>query len=148
MEEKYLNTCLIYDDYHGPVEHAEWENFISGSPEDKPVMYALTLDDACVLVCRYIKEFLNLDYPVLHADYANMDAVHIDHLLSWIRKELDHWEAILSSFENLGSDILRFLVIKEIPIQSIMRFILASRNIDRDGNTCSFDEAQVAWNVQ
>lgn len=148
MEEKYLNTCLVYDDYHGPVEHAEWENFISGSPLDKPVMYALTLDDAYVLVCGYIKEFLNLEFPVVQANYPKMDAVHIDHLLSWIRKELEHWEAILSSFENLGSDILRFLVIKEIPIDSIMRFILASRQIDRNGNTCSFDEAKAAWNVE
>lgn len=148
MEEKYLITCVVYDDYHGPVEHAEWENFISGSPLDKPVMYALTLDEGCVLVCRYLKEFLNLDFPVLQVDYQNMDAVHIDHLMTWLRKELKHWDVILSSIENLESDILRFLVIKEIPIESIMRFILASRQIDREGNACDLDVAKRSWNVE
>lgn len=78
------------------------------------------------------------------SSYADMSYEHIREI--WSDTEpLYHWEEIAGIFSIAESELLRFILASQIPLEKFIRFELANRGYDENANWVGFQKAEKVW---
>ena len=77
-------------------------------------------------------------------DYSQMSYEQIQ----MIRADSDpfnHWEEIMGLFSVTHGELLRFILMYNIPLDKIIRYEIAARGHDQNNQWVGFDKAQEIW---
>jgi len=82
-----------------------------------------------------------LEFPQNYSDmdYTRISTIHFD------KNPLPHWEEIRAIFSSVHGETLRFLLSYEVPLEKLIRFALASRGCDMDGQWIGYEKAYEVW---
>lgn len=80
----------------------------------------------------------------LPSDYSNMSYEQIEAMRT-ILNPLHHWEEIASLFSTTHGEVLRFILVNQIPLEKLLRYELAIRGYDQNHLWVGFDKARKIW---
>lgn len=77
-------------------------------------------------------------------NYLEMDYQQIQIIRSEL-VPLNHWEEIIGLFSSAHGEILRFIIMYQVPIEKLIRYELACREHDKNHDWVGFDKASKIW---
>lgn len=77
-------------------------------------------------------------------NYLQMSYKHIESIRYEV-EPLPHWEVIMGLFSSIHGDILRFIIMYQVPIEKLIRYELACRGHDKNSVWIGFDKALEVW---
>ncbi len=81
---------------------------------------------------------------ILPKDYSKMTYDDIRHI-RMDREQLTHLEELFGQFATMDGEILRFILHSKIPIEKLIRFVLAERGYDKNHRWCGFRKSFEIW---
>ena len=122
-----------------------WYNFMHQHDADfMPIVVVHGPEDDFVLLEK--SEAEDMEIPVLEmpTDYSKMTYPHIKSIRSDY-DPLKHWEEIMGMISTMPLDYLRFILECKVPLETIIKYELAARGINKKGKWIGFDQAERLW---
>ena len=139
------NEMEFYDDLNNAIDRAVWLQFQYRNQERYFVVYDGPEDNFVVsdLLTAQEMELDNHFYP-LPDNYKNLSYERLEAIAkeSYI---LEHWENLLGKFSVMEAELLRFMVLYQIPVEKLIRHQLANRGFDQDNQWVGFKNAKAIW---
>ena len=123
---------------------ALWLSFTHRTREELFVVVHGPEDDFVVIKQADAKEH---DLPIIGPKFHDYSLVEYGHIQS-IRtdeKPLKHFEEITGAISSLDSEFLRYIIKMNLPIEKLIRYELAIRGYDENGNWVGFEKAKEIW---
>ena len=136
--------CIVYNDTKLAQEQATWNNFFVSENDTSQRFYALNIHGDEALVSHDTFTFFGCRNPLPPVDYTAIDSEYIRYMFDH-QKDLEHWNSLINDLENIGTDLLRFIILHQLPLEALIREILKQHCIDYEGKSCSEEEAKKLW---
>lgn len=81
---------------------------------------------------------------ILPKDYSEMSYDTI-RLIRMDKEPLPHLEELMGYFATMDGEILRFILHSKIPVEKLIRFVLAERGFDKNHRWCGFSKSFEIW---
>lgn len=139
------NAIEFYDDLNNAIDRAVWLQFQYRNQERDFVVYDGPEDNFAVsdLLTAQEMELDNHFYPLVD-NYKNLSYERLEAIAkeSYI---LEHWENLLGKFSVMEAELLRFMVLYQIPVEKLIRHQLANRGFDQKNQWVGFKNAKAIW---
>lgn len=139
------NILEFYDELNNAIDRAVWLQFQYRNQERNFVVYDGPEDNFVVsdLLTAQEMELDNHFYP-LPDNYKNLSYERLEAIAkeSYI---LEHWENLLGKFSVMEAELLRFMVLYQIPVEKLIRHQLANRGFDHNNHWVGFENSKEIW---
>jgi hypothetical protein len=139
------NAMEFYDDLNNAIDRVVWLQFQYRNQERYFVVYDGPADNYAVsdLLTAQEMELDNHFYP-LPDSYKNLSYERLEAIAkeSYI---LEHWENLLGKFSVMEAELLRFILLYQVPVEKLIRHQLANRGFDQNNQWVGFDTSKEIW---
>ncbi len=90
------------------------------------------------------ESFEDEEIEELPEGYTAMTYMDIQNIRSDV-DQLTHWEEIAGIFSVMNGEILRFILLSDVPLDRFIRYELACRGHDKEHRWVGFDKAKEIW---
>lgn len=139
------NILEFYDELDNAIDRAVWLQFEYRNTKKQFVVYNGPDDDYAVSDLQTAQEMeLDSNFYPLTKDYKNLSYERLQAIAkeSYIH---EHWENLLGKFSVMEGELLRFILLYQIPVEKLIRFELANRGFDQNNQWVGFDKAKEIW---
>ncbi|MBN8643452.1 MAG: hypothetical protein J0L86_16695 [Flavobacteriales bacterium] len=139
------NAMEFYSDLNNAIDRAVWLQFKYRNAKRYFVVYDGPEDNFVVsdLQTAQEMEMDNHFYPLTDS-YKNLSYERLQAIAQQTNM-LEHWEDLLGKFSVMEAELLRFVLLYEIPLEKLIRHELANRGFDHNGQWIGFEASKEFW---
>jgi hypothetical protein len=140
-KDNYLD---IFVNQEKAIHHCLWLNFKYRIAQIKFGIIQRPNNNWAVCEEATAKEMEMEFLDILPKDYSEMTYDDI-RLIRMDKEPLPHLEELMGHFTTMDGEILRFILHSKIPVEKLIRFVLAERGFDKNHRWVGFSKSFEIW---
>jgi len=125
------------------IDHALWLNF-ENRTTDKVYGVIQSIEYDYLVIPINHPSVRGETFEVLPDTYATMDYDRIAEISADVNP-LWFWEELKGMFATANGELLRYLLVYDIPLEKLIRYELSARGYDKEHRWVGFDKAKKIW---